>query len=59
MENGIYFQDANSIFLDENVVIKTGSRIMANTHLTGNTEIHENCTIGPNTMINESKIGEG
>ena len=59
MENGVYFQDANSIFLDENVVIKTGSRIMANTHLTGNTEIHENCTIGPNTMINESKIGEG
>ena len=59
MENGVYFQDANSTFLDENVVIKTGSRIMANTHLTGNTEIHENCTIGPNTMINESKIGEG
>ena len=59
MENGVYFQDTSSTYLDEEVVIKAGSRIMANTHLTGKTEIHENCIIGPNTMINDSTVGEG
>ena len=57
MENGVYFQDTSTAFIDENVMIKAGARIMANTHLTGTTEIHENCTVGPNTMINDSTIG--
>jgi bifunctional UDP-N-acetylglucosamine pyrophosphorylase/glucosamine-1-phosphate N-acetyltransferase len=59
MDNGVYFQDPNTTFEDEKVIIKQGTKIMANTHLTGNTEIHENCTVGPNTMINESNIGKG
>ena len=59
MKNGVYFQDTSSTYLDEGVVIKAGSRIMANTHITGKTEIHENCIIGPNTMINDSTVGEG
>jgi bifunctional UDP-N-acetylglucosamine pyrophosphorylase/glucosamine-1-phosphate N-acetyltransferase len=59
MENGVYFQDTSSTYLDEEVVIKAGSRIMANTHLTGKTEIHENCIIGPNTVIHDSTVGEG
>jgi bifunctional UDP-N-acetylglucosamine pyrophosphorylase/glucosamine-1-phosphate N-acetyltransferase len=57
MENGVYFQDASTTYIDESVLIKAGTRIMANTHLTGTTEIHENCTVGPNTMINDSSIG--
>ena len=59
MENGVYFQDTSSTYLDEEVVIKAGSRIMANTHLTGKTEIHENCIIGPNTVIHDSTVGKG
>ena len=59
MENGVYFQDPTSTYIDKGVVIKAGSRIMANTHLTGTTEIHDNCVVGPNTMINDSTIGEG
>jgi bifunctional UDP-N-acetylglucosamine pyrophosphorylase/glucosamine-1-phosphate N-acetyltransferase len=35
MENGVYFQDPTSTYIDKGVVIKAGSRIMANTHLTG------------------------
>ena len=59
MENGVYFQDPTSTYIDKGVVIKPGSRIMANTHITGKTEIHENCVVGPNTMINDSTIGVG
>ena len=57
MENGVYIQDSSTTYIDEGVVIKPGSRIMANTHITGTTEIHENCIVGPNTMINNSSIG--
>ena len=57
MKNGVYIQDSSTTYIDEGVVIKPGSRIMANTHITGATEIHENCIVGPNTMINNSSIG--
>ena len=35
------------------------NKIFANCHLTGNTEIKENCEIGPNSLISDSTIGEG
>ena len=46
-------------YIDETVKIHSGSKIFANCHLTGNTEIKENCDIGPNSLINDSTIGEG
>ena len=59
MENGVYFQDPSTTYIDEKVTIQSGTKIFANCHLTGNTEIQENCEIGPNSLINDSKIGEG
>ena len=59
MENGVYFQDPSTTYIDETVKIHPGSKIFANCHLTGNTEIKENCDIGPNSLINDSTIGEG
>ena len=59
MENGVYFQDPSTTYIDETVKIHSGTKIFANCHLTGNTEIQENCEIGPNSLINDSKIGEG
>tara|TARA_B100000131_G_scaffold6489_1_gene6709 strand:+ start:1998 stop:3374 length:1377 start_codon:yes stop_codon:yes gene_type:complete len=59
MENGVYFQDPSTTYIDETVKIHSGSKIFANCHLTGNTEIKENCDIGPNSLINDSTIGEG
>jgi len=59
MENGVYFQDPSTTYIDETVTIHSGTKIFANCHLTGETEIQENCEIGPNSLINDSKIGEG
>ena len=59
MENGVYFQDPNSTYIDKSVEIASGSRILANCHLTGKTSIEKDCVIGPNSIINDSKIGEG
>jgi len=59
MENGVYFQDPSTTYIDETVTIHSGTKIFANCHLTGETEIQANCEIGPNSLINDSKIGEG
>ena len=59
MENGVYFQDPSTTYIDESVKIESGTKVFANCHLTGKTEIQKNCEIGPNSLINDSKIGEG
>ncbi len=57
VDNGVYFQDSSTAYIDEGVSIGSGTKILANTHLLGGTVIGENCTIGPNTMITDSEIG--
>ena len=59
MDNGVYFQDPNSTYLDKTVTIEAGAKILANCHLTGSTNIKKDCVIGPNSIINDSEIGEG
>ena len=59
MENGVYFQDPNSTYIDKSVEIASGAKILANCHLTGTTNIEKDCIIGPNSIITDSKIGEG
>ena len=58
MEQGVYFQDPTSTYIDADVTISSGTKVLANTHLTGNTSINENCIIGPNAQINDSSIGK-
>ena len=58
MEQGVYFQDPTSTYIDSEVTISSGTKILANTHLTGKTNIEADCVIGPNAQINESNIGK-
>ena len=58
MENGVYFQDPNSTYIDKSVEIASGAKILANCHLTGTTNIEADCVIGPNAQINDSSIGK-
>ena len=58
MEQGVYFQDPTSTYIDSEVTISSGTKILANTHLTGKTSIHADCVIGPNAQINDSSIGK-
>ena len=59
MEDGVYFQDPTSTYIDESVKIASGTKIFANSHLKGNTVVEEDCEIGPNAQINDSQIGKG
>ena len=58
MEQGVYFQDPTSTYIDSEVTISSGTKILANTHLTGTTSIDADCVIGPNAQINDSSIGK-
>ena len=46
MDDGVNFQSS-------------GTKVFANSHIKGETEIGSDCEIGPNAQINNSKIGQG
>ena len=58
LDEGVYFQDPTSTYIDSDVTIASGTKVYANTHLKGSTAIAANCEIGPNAQINNSSIGE-
>jgi bifunctional UDP-N-acetylglucosamine pyrophosphorylase/glucosamine-1-phosphate N-acetyltransferase len=57
LSSGVTLADPSSIFIDTDVKVSRDTVIMPNTHLQGSTHIGQACTIGPNTIIANSKIG--
>jgi bifunctional UDP-N-acetylglucosamine pyrophosphorylase/glucosamine-1-phosphate N-acetyltransferase len=54
---GVTLQDTASTYIDAGVQIGRDTVVLANTHLTGSTVIGEGCTIGPNSVVRDSTIG--
>jgi len=59
LENGVEFIDIYAAYIDESVKIGKGTVIYPCVVLEGDTEIGENCLIGQNSRIKDSKIGNG
>ena len=59
MRSGVTIQDPASIFIDADVTIGVDTVIRPNTCLSGKTVIGEGCHIGPNSVIQDSRIGDG
>jgi bifunctional UDP-N-acetylglucosamine pyrophosphorylase/glucosamine-1-phosphate N-acetyltransferase len=59
MLNGVTMIDPGSTYIDAGVRIGMDTVLMPNTSLLGATEIGEGNLIGPNTIIRDSKIGNG
>lgn len=57
IDNGVIFYTSHGIIIDENVKIGAGTVIFPGTILLGETEIGENCKIGPNSMLKNTKLG--
>lgn len=57
MSEGVRFELAQSIHIDINVTIGSGSFIGTGAHLMGDTHIGEECFIGAFSIIENSKIG--
>lgn len=56
---GWMFIDLKAVYIDEGVRIGKGTVIYPCVVLEGDVEIGENCTIGQNTRIKDSIIGNG
>lgn len=57
INKGVDIININDTYIDATVHIESGSVIQPNTHLRGNTRIGEKCIIGPDSMIEDSEIG--
>lgn len=59
LDNGVEFVSTDGIIIGRNVEIGRDTRILPGTILRGNTVIGEGCVLGPNTLIENCKIGNG
>ncbi len=55
---GVTVQDPASVFIDADVVIGMDTVIRPNTMLLGRTVVGENCEIGPNAVVQDSRLGD-
>lgn len=56
---GVEFICLDGIIIEPSVKIGAGTKILPGTIIKGKTEIGENCVIGPNSFIEDSRIGDG
>jgi len=55
---GVTIQDPKSAFIEPGATIGRDTVIAPNTHLRGETKIGEACILGPNTIIQDSQMGD-
>ena len=58
MMEGVTIPDPDSVYIDHDARIGTDSVVLPNTHIRGNTSIGEDCEIGPNSVIVDSRIAD-
>ena len=59
MRAGVTVQDPGSVYIDSDVSIGCDTIIRPNTSVLGSVVIGEGCEIGPNSVIQDSRIGNG
>jgi bifunctional UDP-N-acetylglucosamine pyrophosphorylase/glucosamine-1-phosphate N-acetyltransferase len=57
MERGVTLIDPDNTYIDSNVEIGLDTIILPNTHLQGGTVVGSECTLGPNSTIRDSVMG--
>lgn len=57
MRNGVTMPDPSSVYIDADVSLGQDTTVLPNTHITGASRIAERCQIGPNTIIDDARIG--
>jgi len=57
MMAGVSIPDPSTVYISPDVQVGQDTVILPHTHLQGKTEIGQGCTVGPNTIVIESRIG--
>ena len=58
MESGVTMRDPSTTYVESGVSIGQDTLLLPNTHLEGKTVVGSGCTVGPNTIIRSSTIGD-
>ena len=58
MLRGVAMPHPETVYIDVEVEIGEDTVIMPNTHVTGRTRIGRRCTVGPNSVVADSAIGD-
>lgn len=56
---GVTMPDPASVYIDCAATLGRDTIVLPNTHITGDTHIGARCEIGPNSIVHNSRIGEG
>ena len=59
MLNGVTIVDPATTYIEPGVRIGVDTTIWPNTFLQGNTEVGENCVLGPNAILRNARLGNG
>jgi bifunctional UDP-N-acetylglucosamine pyrophosphorylase/glucosamine-1-phosphate N-acetyltransferase len=59
MMSGVTMPDPASVYIDAAAELGQDSVVMPNTHVTGASRIGKDCTLGPDTVVEDSTIGDG
>ena len=59
MMSGVTMPDPASVYIDAEAELGQDSVVMPNTHVIGASRIGRDCTLGPNTVVEDSTIGDG
>ena len=56
---GVTMPDPSSVFIDVDAALGEDTVVLPNTHITGASRIGRQCEIGPNSIVDDSEIGDG
>ena len=56
---GVSMIDPSSVYIEPEVTLGQDTTLWPGTYLHGSTQIGEGCVIGPNTIIKDTKVGDG
>ena len=57
MTNGVTMPDPSSVYIDADVSLGEDTTVLPNTHITGPTRVADGCVVGPNSIIDDARIG--
>lgn len=58
MEAGVWMLDPERTYVDATAVVEGGARLYPGTHLEGESRVRAGATVGPDTLVVDSEVGE-
>ena len=57
MKSGVTMPAPSTVYIDSDVSLGQDTTVLPNTHITGGTRVADRCVLGPNSIIDDARIG--